>query len=96
MHPDYLGDVLTAEQFDEWYVDSYVDPWGEERQDMRAGVVAFAALAPHMKPGHGPPKPSEFILYDPGKVTKEEEKPPQSVEEMKAIVAQLKPAFEKT
>jgi hypothetical protein len=31
---------ITAEQFVEWVAYSDVEPWGEERADLRAGIIA--------------------------------------------------------
>lgn len=62
---------------------------------MRAGVVASAVLAPHMKKGHKPPAPHEFVLFDLEKASKlDPVAESQSVEEMKRIAAEVKLAFE--
>ncbi len=50
----------------DWYLlGRVVDPWGEERADLRAGVVASAALAPYMPKGRQAPSPDKFLLYRP-------------------------------
>lgn len=41
-----------------WQAQWQKEPWGEAQADLRAGVVASAALAPWSK---NPPKPSTFF-----------------------------------
>ena len=37
-----------------------LDPWGEERKDLRAGIVAATVAVKYARPGHTP-KPSDFM-----------------------------------
>ena len=51
---------MTPGEFAEWMVIYGLDPWGEERKDLRAGIIAAAAVAPYAKQGHTP-RPSDFM-----------------------------------
>lgn len=39
-----------------------IDPWGEQRADMRMARIATACLQPHMKAGSNL-DPADFMLY---------------------------------
>ena len=41
-HPDYLLRILTAHQLAEWEAYSCIEPFGEERADLRSAIVACA------------------------------------------------------
>ena len=54
-----LGE-LTAEQFAEWAEYATLEPWGEVRADLRAGIVA-AVTANVWRSKSTPAKPSDFM-----------------------------------
>lgn len=68
-----------------------LEPWGETRADLRAGIVASAAVAPYSKKGHTP-RPVDFMPFVPNEQRK---KPRKSLADMKATVAQIKAGFAK-
>lgn len=52
---------IDSKELAEWQAYDSIDPFGEMRADLRAGIIASASLAPHMKKGKKPPKPADFI-----------------------------------
>jgi hypothetical protein len=52
---------MSSREFAEWMAYYALEPWGEERADLRAGIVAAAAIAPWTKKGSTPPRPSDFM-----------------------------------
>lgn len=55
-----LGATLSFRDFMEMVVFYRLDPWGEQRADMRAAQIAAATLAPHSKT---PPDPASLLLF---------------------------------
>jgi hypothetical protein len=52
---------MTSTQFAEWMAYAQLEPWGEERADLRAGIVA-STVANSMRGKKGKPfKPADFI-----------------------------------
>lgn len=65
---------MSAADLAEWEALYVVDPWGEQRADLRAGTIAAAAVAPYSKKGN-PPKPADFMHYLPKrKPTRQDDK----------------------
>jgi hypothetical protein len=61
-----LGDRMTGEEFGLWCALYRTDPWGEQRADLRSGIVAaqVANYAGKMRGKHAAPaKPSDFMPY---------------------------------
>lgn len=54
---------VSSRELSEWMAYSQVEPWGEERADLRAGIVAstVANTARNAKKRHKPFKPEEFM-----------------------------------
>lgn len=71
--------VLTHKAYSEWLELWNCDPWDEDRADLRAGIVASAAVSPYAKKGMVP-KPIDFMPY--AKIRKLAPRK-QSTEEMK-------------
>jgi hypothetical protein len=44
-----LGRRMSAKEFNVWQAEYEIEPWGEERSDLRAGSIVQAALMPHCK-----------------------------------------------
>ena len=55
-----LEQTLSNAEWVEWIAFYALDPWGEQRADMRAAKIASAALAPHSK---APPRLSDHLLF---------------------------------
>lgn len=91
LHPDYLGSprdqqILTSRQWADWVAYYRWDPWDNWRGDYQAGVVAAAAVAPHLKKG-AEISPKDFLPRF-GK-----RKKPQSEEDMKAVAERVAAAW---
>jgi hypothetical protein len=56
-----LGEMTSA-QFSEWLAYSRIEPWGEERDDLRIGILASMIANMFREKGKKPAKPSDFIL----------------------------------
>lgn len=52
---------MPARLFAEWQAYFQVEPWGEERADLRAGIVAATVANPWRKEGSEPFKPEDFM-----------------------------------
>lgn len=46
-----LEQSVSARELGEWRAFYSIDPWGEQRADMRAARIAAVSLMPHVKPG---------------------------------------------
>jgi len=75
---------MTAEDLTEWEALYTIDPWGEERADLRMGIMASLTDACHRAKGN-PLKPADYMPF-----VEVEAKPQQSQEDMKAVVARIK------
>ena len=53
---------LTHRAYLEWLQLWEIDPWDEERADLRAGIIASAAVSPYAKKGQMP-KPIDFMPF---------------------------------
>ena len=53
---------ITSAQFAEWLAYSRIEPWGEERDDLRTGILASMIANMFRDKGKKPAKPSDFIL----------------------------------
>ena len=59
VHPDALEQVLTERQIDDWLTFAEVEPFGTPADDVRAGILAWAALTPAM--GKRRITPDQFV-----------------------------------
>lgn len=75
---------MSAPDLAEWEALYVVDPWGEQRADLRSAQVAVAALAPHCGRGQSP-RLINFMPY-----TKDTGPVQQRHEDMKATVGRIK------
>jgi hypothetical protein len=48
-HPDAMLAEMTVAEFEDWQTIYGIDPWGEERDDLRMARIVWAALRPHYK-----------------------------------------------
>ena len=85
---------MTALEFERWKIAYRFDPWGEERGDLRAGIVASAAVASNPYCKRVPP-PGDFMPQFGPKAEKREQalKPRQNEEEMKSQFSAFKKAI---
>lgn len=60
-HPDHLMRELTIEQYEEWKAYYMIEPFGNEADYYRTGILAAATLNPHLKRGRKPFKPTDFM-----------------------------------
>lgn len=62
---DALLARLPSRLVTEWMVFYGLEPWGEERADLRAGIVASTVANVHRAPGSAPLTADEFMpRYD--------------------------------
>ena len=72
----------NSRQFAEWQAYYQVEPWGEERADLRAGIVASTIANVNRGKGQKPFKPSDFMPdFEPKK--------PQTAEQMAAFMTKF-------
>ncbi len=55
-----LGEI-SSRQFAEWMAFYRLEPWGEERADLRAGIVASTIANSNRGKGQKPFKPQQFM-----------------------------------
>ena len=55
-----LGEISSA-QFAEWMAYSRLEPWGEDRDDLRMGIVASVIANSNRGKGKKPYKPQDFM-----------------------------------
>ena len=60
-HPDILLEQITSRQLGEWIAYYRIDPWGEERADLRSGIVSSTMANINRKKGAKAFKPSDFM-----------------------------------
>jgi hypothetical protein len=60
-HPDYLLRMLSSTQFNEWLAYAALEPFGEERADLRAGIVASTLANVNRRKGQRALKPRDFM-----------------------------------
>jgi hypothetical protein len=53
---------VSAAELAEWRAFYAVDPWGEQRADMRMSQIMWAALLPHVK-SRNSLRPADWLLY---------------------------------
>lgn len=51
---------MTSREWEGWMAFAELEPFGPAREDMRAGTIASAAVAPHAKKGECP-APKDFF-----------------------------------
>lgn len=52
---------MSAREFSEWIAYARLEPFGEERADLRAGIVASTIAAVNTPKGKRRPKPGDFM-----------------------------------
>ncbi len=91
-------DDMTSEELSEWMAYDRLDPVGEFRGDIRAGiissVVANIARQAFGKKGTKKTQPMDFMPDWDGNIESQRKKP-QSVDEMKGTLRQIADIFKK-
>lgn len=73
---------IDSRELSEWMAFYKLEPWGDERADLRIAILASLYANANRKKGQAPFKPSDFIpRFEPP-----EEQPP---EQMKAFLHQM-------
>jgi hypothetical protein len=52
---------ISSEQLSEWMAYSKLEPWGEDRDDLRMGIVASVIANSNRGKGQKPFKPTDFM-----------------------------------
>ena len=79
---------VSARELSEWQAYYTLEPWGEERDDLRAGIIASVVANVHRSKGGKTWKPSDFVLeFQP------REREPQTEEQMMQMARLLNAAF---
>ena len=81
---------LPASEFHEWSVYQTLEPFGEWRADLRAGIVASTFASAHRRKGSRQPKPKDFMPTFGEKTVRR-----QSVSEQRAIFEQANIGLQK-
>lgn len=72
----------TSRELAEWIAYAQIEPFGEERADLRIALLTCYLLMPYWKQGAAPPKLADFML-------KFEAPEAQTMEEMKAVMQMM-------
>lgn len=89
-HVDRLLAELSTHEFDEWLAFYSIEPWGEARADVRAGIVASTIANVNRNPKYRrkPYSPQDFMpVYD------KPPKPAPTTDDMLRIAEVLNKAF---
>lgn len=83
MTVEHLLKTISSEELSEWLAFHSLEPWGEDRADLRAAIghsLFYNANSKH------PKSPIDFMAYTPPK-------PQQTPEEMRKVIRQLGIAY---
>ena len=81
-NPSTLKQIITHKDYLAWQELWAIDPWGEDRADLRVAINTCATLAPWSKQGRSP-RPAQFMPYTKSKPRR------QSEEQIKAIATMI-------
>ena len=80
-----LGERMSSRELSEWMAYSTLEPFGEERADLRSGIVAATIANVHRDPAKsGPIAPSVFMPQFADDTDETDELPEPSVDELRA------------
>ena len=65
MTADELSERMSASEFFEHWADYLIDPWGEQRADLRSGVISAILYNVHRARGEPKKSAADFIIYRP-------------------------------
>lgn len=63
LHPEHLLQSLTSRQFAEWMAFYSIDPFGDQRADLRAGIVAATMSNRWRGKNENPASASDFMPF---------------------------------
>jgi hypothetical protein len=87
VHPDEMLRRMTARQFAEWCAFYGLDPFGEQRADLRAGIVAATMNNRWRNKNENPSKPADFMPYH-----RQAEQTPEEIQRtLRGILGQVIP-----
>lgn len=85
MHPDYLLRRLTSRQFAEWMEYYQLEPFGEDRADLRSAIVACVMSNRWRGKNEPPSKPADFMPFGRAK----EQTPDEIKQQLRSILGQV-------
>lgn len=85
MHPNHLLRGLTSRQFAEWIEYYGLEPFGEERADLRSAIVACTMANGWRGKGQSPSRPLDFMPY----ARKREQTPDEIKRELRSILGEV-------
>lgn len=71
---------MSSREFSEWIAYSGIEPWGEDRADLRAGILASLTANINRGKGAKPFRPSDFMPY------RNHDKKAEEVEDLKSFL----------
>ncbi len=54
---------IDSREISEWQAYYSIDPFGDQRADIRMAILASAVVAPHIERGKTAPKPADFMPF---------------------------------
>ncbi len=85
LHPEHLLQSLTSRQFAEWMAFYSLDPFGDQRADLRAGIVAATMNNRWRQKNENPMQPSEFMPFK----EVHEQTPEEMQRQLRSILGQV-------
>lgn len=85
LHPDYLFKELTARQLHEWQAFYEIDPFGDQRDDLRTGILCSVMNNRWRAKNETPVKPMDFMPY----IQHVEQTPEDIQRTLKSILGQV-------
>ena len=87
LHPDDLLRSLTAKQFAEWRAFYGLDPFGDQRADLRAGIISSVISNRMRGKNENPMEPMQFMPY----IQQSEQTPEEIQRTLRDILGQVIP-----
>lgn len=86
-NPDAMLAAMTPSQLGEWLAYYEIDPWGEQRADLRAAIVAteIHRAAGSRRSDGQPIEPKQFMRF----IDQPQQKPVSQSEKLRAILKNL-------
>jgi hypothetical protein len=83
LHPDLLLERLTSKQFGEWVAFYSIDPFGDQRGDLQAAIVAATVSNRLRNKTEKPAQPIDFMPF----YREPEQKPEQIKNTLRSILS---------
>jgi hypothetical protein len=55
--------VIDSEELTEWLAYDQIEPFGQQREDLRAGLICSTVANHSISPPKNPLRPSDFMLF---------------------------------